>query len=90
MERSAAVTRCRPGQLLPLLMVALLAASLLSGAAGQAPTEVIELTDATFEHDTQAATGQTTGVWCDRVGEAEGKESGTAWGIQHGACCSTG
>ncbi|GAX75562.1 hypothetical protein CEUSTIGMA_g3005.t1 [Chlamydomonas eustigma] len=29
-----------------------------------APTEVVILTDDTFEHDTQAATGQTTGIWC--------------------------
>ena len=31
--------------------------------AASSPTEVIELTDASFEHDTQASTGQTTGIW---------------------------
>lgn len=36
---------------------------LASLASASSPTEVIHLTDATFEHDTQASTGQTTGVW---------------------------
>lgn len=27
------------------------------------PARIVELTDKTFEHDTQAASGQTTGVW---------------------------
>ncbi len=37
---------------------------LWQGALGSgAPTEVVILTDDTFEHHTQAATGQTTGVW---------------------------
>ncbi|GLI61022.1 hypothetical protein VaNZ11_003285 [Volvox africanus] len=27
------------------------------------PTELVELTDSNFEHDTQAASGQTTGIW---------------------------
>jgi hypothetical protein len=30
---------------------------------GQVASTVVTLTDASFEHHTQAATGQTTGVW---------------------------
>ncbi len=48
-------------------MVSLLVLAVLCTATGvlgsSYPTEVIELTDANFEHDTQAASGQTTGVW---------------------------
>jgi hypothetical protein len=42
-----------------------IAAILLLGTLTSATsfTEVIHLTDYTFEHDTQASTGQTTGVW---------------------------
>lgn len=45
--------------LLPLLAFLLLA----PGSLAQLPTEVVELDDARFEHDTQAASGQTTGRW---------------------------
>lgn len=34
----------------------------LNGA--QIPNTVVELDGKTFEHDTQAASGQTTGHWC--------------------------
>lgn len=41
-----------------LRLLTLLSVAALAGAAG-----VITLTDKTFEHDTQASTGQTTGAW---------------------------
>ena len=44
--------------------IALLALVCLPGFANAA--EVVTLTDATFEHHTQAATGQTSGVWLVR------------------------
>ncbi|KAG2428049.1 hypothetical protein HXX76_012032 [Chlamydomonas incerta] len=50
----------------PAVLVAtvLLASSVWSVAhANSYPTHVVDLTDASFEHDTQASTGQTTGVW---------------------------
>ena len=45
--------------------ITLLALLCLAGVANAA--EVVTLTDATFEHHTQAATGQTAGVWFVRV-----------------------
>eukprot|EP00798_Chlamydomonas_sp_ICE-L_P024855 gene24855-10515_t len=33
-------------------------------SASSFPTDVVLLTDADFEHATQASTGQTTGIWC--------------------------
>ncbi|XP_024398757.1 uncharacterized protein [Physcomitrium patens] len=33
------------------------------GLEGEAPRELLMLSDRNFEHDTQAATGQTTGAW---------------------------
>lgn len=36
---------------------------LTSQTAAQIPTKVIDLDDGSFEHDTQASTGQTTGFW---------------------------
>eukprot|EP00535_Pseudo-nitzschia_heimii_P001941 CAMPEP_0197177696 /NCGR_PEP_ID=MMETSP1423-20130617/3216_1 /TAXON_ID=476441 /ORGANISM="Pseudo-nitzschia heimii, Strain UNC1101" /LENGTH=239 /DNA_ID=CAMNT_0042627289 /DNA_START=85 /DNA_END=804 /DNA_ORIENTATION=+ len=44
-----------------LLLVALLTASSSSSAAAQ--EEIVALTDDTFEHQTQASTGMTTGSW---------------------------
>ena len=44
-------------------MTPLLLLLLLGFVCASPPTEVVVLTDSTFEHDTQAATGQTTGVW---------------------------
>ena len=41
----------------------LLAASALVVVQAQIPTEVVQLHDDNFEHDTQASTGQTTGIW---------------------------
>ncbi|GIL81386.1 hypothetical protein Vretimale_1060 [Volvox reticuliferus] len=45
---------------LVFLVVLLTASNVL---ATSYPTEAVELTDSNFEHDTQAASGQTTGVW---------------------------
>ncbi|PNW82725.1 hypothetical protein CHLRE_06g291550v5 [Chlamydomonas reinhardtii] len=47
----------------PAVVVAVLVSVWGVAHANSYPAEVIELTDATFEHDTQASTGQTTGVW---------------------------
>ena len=33
------------------------------GLEGEAKLELVLFTDRNFEHDTQAATGQTTGAW---------------------------
>ena len=41
--------------------VGLLVLLAVAGAAAQG--EVVTLTDATFEHQTQASSGQTTGAW---------------------------
>ena len=43
------------------LIIALL--SFLIVAASHSPKTAVELTDLTFEHDTQASTGGTTGDW---------------------------
>ena len=43
--------------------VALATLALAACAPHAAAARVVELTDATFEHQTQAATGQTTGAW---------------------------
>ncbi|KAG2443143.1 hypothetical protein HYH02_009554 [Chlamydomonas schloesseri] len=45
--------------------VAVVALAMVWGVAhaNSYPSEVIDLTDSNFEHDTQASTGQTTGVW---------------------------
>ncbi|GFR49957.1 hypothetical protein Agub_g12065, partial [Astrephomene gubernaculifera] len=48
---------------LPALLLLAVALSAASVRSSSFPTEVVELTDANFEHDTQASTGQTTGVW---------------------------
>ena len=49
----------------------LLALSLLIALTAIQAKKLLQLTDATFEHDTQASTGSTTGDWfvsfCDRV-----------------------
>ena len=44
--------------------LAALLALLAIGCTAQRPA-VTHLTTADFEHKTQAATGQTTGIWCD-------------------------
>jgi hypothetical protein len=44
-------------------MIFVLCSLLLWGVGHASGTGVVTLTDATFEHQTQAATGQTTGVW---------------------------
>jgi hypothetical protein len=48
--------------LLALALAALLLAS-CSRAQSMLPQDVVTLEDRTFEHYTQAATGQTTGRW---------------------------
>lgn len=71
--RSVRLPSCLPVCLLPshtFLMrltahITLLALLCLAWVANAA--EVVTLTDATFEHHTQAATGQTAGVWFVRV-----------------------
>ena len=50
--------RSQIASMTPLLLI-----MLLGFVCASPPTEVVVLTDSTFEHDTQAATGQTTGVW---------------------------
>jgi len=45
------------------LLVLLLAVAQTARASSGLPARVIPLTDASFEHDTQAYTGQTTGHW---------------------------
>jgi hypothetical protein len=54
--------RARAGSVLLLALVGLLSSSssLVARAAAQ-PLEVVVLTPGTFEHETQAASGQTTG-----------------------------
>lgn len=47
-------------------LILLLFASLLTGTSHASDIEPIVLTDGTFEHDTQASTGQTTGIWAIR------------------------
>jgi hypothetical protein len=46
-----------------LLLGLLCSAVLLLPSASCQPLEVVSLSDTTFEHQTQAATGQTTGHW---------------------------
>ena len=47
-------------------------------AASSYPTEVLELNDDGFEHDTQAASGQTTGVWAVLFVERGSKKAARA------------
>ena len=50
--------------LLPLLLVsAIESADIGEFEEEEAPRQLVPLTDRNFEHDTQAATGQTTGSW---------------------------
>jgi hypothetical protein len=57
------------GAVLLLFLVLPLAAVLADsdadewGLEGEAKRELVIFTDRNFEHDTQAATGQTTGAW---------------------------
>jgi hypothetical protein len=62
------------GAVLLLFLVLPLAAVLADsdadewGLEGEAKRELVIFTDRNFEHDTQAATGQTTGAWyCYRL-----------------------
>lgn len=59
-------TSRRATPLAALLLVAALVAAATTATSSSAsglPARVLPLTDATFEHDTQASTGQTTGHW---------------------------
>jgi len=51
-------------------LIASLALAALAAAALASGPGVVTLTDSTFEHTTQAATGQTTGRWCVNVCKA--------------------
>lgn len=44
-------------------VVLLVCCNLLVQGQSSLPLEVIQLRDDNFEHDTQAASGQTTGIW---------------------------
>lgn len=66
--------------LLPVLLVsAIESADIGEFEEEEAPRQLVPLTDRNFEHDTQAATGQTTGSWvvlftdlrCDKCKDAE-------------------
>lgn len=57
-----------PAALLAALLL-LLAGSPLLARASSLPTEVLDLDDDSFEHDTQAASGQTAGVWAVLLNE---------------------
>lgn len=44
-------------------MISVLLLCFLISSAASSPTEVIHLSDTSFEHDTQASSGKTTGIW---------------------------
>ena len=61
------------------MVIALLCAALLAlGHSAAAYTQVPHLYDSTFEHLTQAASGQTTGIWWVAGGPARGWLAGGA------------
>lgn len=60
-HRTCKMAACRH---VTALLAVLLTALVAHSAAGSAPTVPVILHDQNFEHQTQASTGQTTGIWC--------------------------